>query len=161
MHVQIMGIHLKISHRPHRNFTRLSRDHAWLSSMPRFCCSELDGLHVYTGDRTTGLQFQSSMTSTATVATLPMSRHDHLADGRNSAPKDGTAVSGFITDAHKVGTSTVCLRCACAGQPAGLAYTREGVLYYPVAYALVIDALTHLGALIVSRAHLQILLRWV
>lgn len=31
----------------------------------------------------------------------------------------------------------------CLGQPAGLLYTHEGVLYNPVAYALFVDALQH------------------
>jgi len=31
------------------------------------------------------------------------------------------------------------------GQPAGLLYTHEGVLYNPVAYALVVDALQNSG----------------
>lgn len=60
-------------------------------------------------------------------------------------PQSGTAASGFINDARHVGVSNTFLQGACAGQPAGLVYTHEGVLYNPVAYALVIDALTHTG----------------
>jgi hypothetical protein len=60
-------------------------------------------------------------------------------------PQTGTAASGFINDARGVGASNTFLQGACAAQPAGLVYTHEGVLYNPVAYALVVDALTHPG----------------
>jgi hypothetical protein len=60
-------------------------------------------------------------------------------------PQEGSAASGFINDAHKVGTSNNFLQGVCAGQPAGGIYTHEGVLYNPVTYALVVDALTHTG----------------
>lgn len=60
-------------------------------------------------------------------------------------PQSGTAASGFIKDTRHVGVSNTFLQGACAGQPAGLIYTHEGVLYNPVAYALVVDALTHTG----------------
>lgn len=60
-------------------------------------------------------------------------------------PQAGTAASGFINDARGVGVGNTFLQGACAGQPAGLVYTHEGVLYNPVAYALVVDALTHTG----------------
>lgn len=33
----------------------------------------------------------------------------------------------------------------CAGEPAAGIYTHEGVLYNPLTYALVVDALTHDG----------------
>lgn len=60
-------------------------------------------------------------------------------------PQEGTAASGFINDARNVGTSNTFLQGACLAEPAGLIYTHEGVLYNPVAYALVVDALQHDG----------------
>jgi hypothetical protein len=60
-------------------------------------------------------------------------------------PQDGTAASGYLNDARNVGVSNTFLQGACLGQPAGGLYTHEGVLYNPVAYALVVDALQHTG----------------
>jgi hypothetical protein len=60
-------------------------------------------------------------------------------------PQVGTAASGYIRDARKVGVSNTELQGACLAQPAGLVYTHEGVLINPVAYALVVDALLHEG----------------
>lgn len=60
-------------------------------------------------------------------------------------PQQGTAASGFLNDARGVGVSNTFLQGACLGQPAGGLYLHEGVLYNPVAYALVVDALTNTG----------------
>ncbi|KAI9649526.1 hypothetical protein NHQ30_002104 [Ciborinia camelliae] len=60
-------------------------------------------------------------------------------------PQIGTAASGFLNDARGVGVSNTYLQVACLGLPAGGLYTHEGVLYNPVAYALVIDALQNEG----------------
>jgi hypothetical protein len=60
-------------------------------------------------------------------------------------PQQGTAASGFLNDARNTGVSNTFLQGPCLGEPAGLLYTHEGVLYNPVAYALVVDALTHTG----------------
>jgi hypothetical protein len=60
-------------------------------------------------------------------------------------PQEGTAASGYLNDARNVGVSNTFLQGACLAQPAGLLYTHEGVLYNPVAYALVVDALQHTG----------------
>ena len=60
-------------------------------------------------------------------------------------PQAGTTASGYIRDARNVGVSNTELQGACLAQPAGGVYTHEGVLYNPVAYALVVDALTHEG----------------
>ncbi|ESZ95379.1 hypothetical protein SBOR_4235 [Sclerotinia borealis F-4128] len=60
-------------------------------------------------------------------------------------PQSGTAASGFLNDARGVGVSNTFLQAACAGLPAGGLYTHEGVLYNPVAYALVTDALRNEG----------------
>ncbi|KAK2624527.1 hypothetical protein QTJ16_006477 [Diplocarpon rosae] len=60
-------------------------------------------------------------------------------------PQQGTAASGYLQDARAVGASNTFLQGACLGQPAGLIYLHEGVLFNPVAYALVVDALMHPG----------------
>ncbi|EDN92679.1 hypothetical protein SS1G_08542 [Sclerotinia sclerotiorum 1980 UF-70] len=60
-------------------------------------------------------------------------------------PQAGTAASGFIKDVRGVGVSNTFLQGACAGLPAGGLYTHAGVLYNPVAYALLTDALKNDG----------------
>jgi hypothetical protein len=60
-------------------------------------------------------------------------------------PQDGTGASGFLQDARKKGVSNTFLQGACPAEPAGLLYTHEGVLYNPVAHALVVDALQNDG----------------
>lgn len=60
-------------------------------------------------------------------------------------PQQGTAASGFLNDARKIGVSNTFLQGACLAEPAGGVYLHEGVLFNPVAYALVVDALTHKG----------------
>ncbi|KAF8858496.1 alpha/beta-hydrolase [Acephala macrosclerotiorum] len=65
--------------------------------------------------------------------------------GDSAYPQVGTAASGFINDARNIGVSNTFLQGACLGQPAGGVYLHEGVLYNPVAYALVVDALQNAG----------------
>lgn len=60
-------------------------------------------------------------------------------------PQQGTGASGFIQDSGHISVSNTFLQGACLGGPAGLVCTHEGVLYNPVAYALIKDALTHDG----------------
>lgn len=60
-------------------------------------------------------------------------------------PQQGTVASAYIKDARGVGVTNNELQVLCNGQPAGLFYTHEGVLYNPVAFALAVDALTHDG----------------
>jgi len=60
-------------------------------------------------------------------------------------PQAGTSASAYIRDARGVGTSNNQLQTICEGQPAGLFYTREGVLYNPMALALAVDALKNRG----------------
>ncbi|KAK6600240.1 hypothetical protein H4I96_07566 [Botrytis cinerea] len=60
-------------------------------------------------------------------------------------PQIGTAASGFLNDARGVGASNTFLQGACLGLPAGTLYTHAGVLFNPVAYALVTDALQNDG----------------
>jgi hypothetical protein len=70
-------------------------------------------------------------------------------------PQEGTAASGFLNDARNVGVSNTFLQGACLAEPAGLLYTHEGVLYNPVTYALVVDALQHPGPGTFSRVSAQ------
>ncbi|QSZ34347.1 hypothetical protein DSL72_005938, partial [Monilinia vaccinii-corymbosi] len=60
-------------------------------------------------------------------------------------PQEGSAASGFLEDVRGVGTSNIFLQHACLGLPAGGIYGHAGVMYNPVAYALVKDALLHDG----------------
>ncbi|KAB8297917.1 hypothetical protein EYC80_001700 [Monilinia laxa] len=60
-------------------------------------------------------------------------------------PQIGTASTGFLNDSRGVGVSNTYLQGACLGLPAGGLYTHAGVLYNPVAYALLTDALLNDG----------------
>ena len=70
-------------------------------------------------------------------------------------PQSGTGASGFISDSRTVGVSNYEIQTVCAHQPGGSSYTHEGVLFHPLAYALIEDALTHPGPGNTSRLDLQ------
>jgi hypothetical protein len=59
-----------------------------------------------------------------------------------------------MNDARGVGVSNTQVQVACPGQPAGGAYTHEGVLYNPLSFALAVDALTNPGPGSLSRINL-------
>ncbi|TLD34819.1 Lipase B [Venturia nashicola] len=61
-------------------------------------------------------------------------------------PMAGTGASAYILDARNVGVSTNQVHTVCNGKLAGIFATHESVLYHPLAYALVVDALTNPGA---------------
>jgi hypothetical protein len=69
-------------------------------------------------------------------------------------PQAGTGASAYINDARGVGVSNTQVQLACPGQAAGGAYTHEGVLFNPLAFALAVDALTHPGPGQLSRINL-------
>jgi hypothetical protein len=60
-------------------------------------------------------------------------------------PQQGTGASAFINDARNVGVSNNEVQKVCAGQPGGSFYGHAGVLFHPLTYALIVDALTHDG----------------
>ncbi|KNG44036.1 lipase b precursor [Stemphylium lycopersici] len=60
-------------------------------------------------------------------------------------PQSGTAASGFINDARNVGVSNNEVQVVCAGQLGGTFYDHAGVLFNPLTYALVVDALQNEG----------------
>lgn len=66
-------------------------------------------------------------------------------------PQAGTGASAFIQDARKVGVSNTEVQQICPGAPAGSFYTHEGVMYNPLSFALLKDALQHNGPGLVSR----------
>lgn len=66
-------------------------------------------------------------------------------------PQTGTAASAFIRDARNVGVSNTEVQQVCSGAPAGSFYTHEGVMYNPLSFALLQDALAHPGPGQVSR----------
>ncbi|KAF2848566.1 alpha/beta-hydrolase [Plenodomus tracheiphilus IPT5] len=58
-------------------------------------------------------------------------------------PQQGTIASAFMRDARRVGVSNNEVQRVCAGQAGGSFYGHAGVLFNPLTYALVVDALTH------------------
>lgn len=60
-------------------------------------------------------------------------------------PQVFSKASGFIKDVRGVRVSNTFLQRACFWKPAGGKYLHEGVLFNPVAYALVVDALQNEG----------------
>ncbi|RMZ68565.1 lipase B precursor [Pyrenophora seminiperda CCB06] len=60
-------------------------------------------------------------------------------------PQQGTAASAFINDARNVGVSNNEVQVVCNGQAAASFYGHAGVLYNPLTYALVVDALQNEG----------------
>lgn len=60
-------------------------------------------------------------------------------------PQSGTAASAYLNDARGVGVSNNQVQVVCSGQPGGSVYNHEGVLYSPLALALLKDAMTHDG----------------
>lgn len=70
-------------------------------------------------------------------------------------PQSGSGASGFISDVHEVGASNYEIQTVCDGLPGGSLYTHEGVLFSPLAFALIEDALTHPGPGDISRLDLH------
>lgn len=66
-------------------------------------------------------------------------------------PQVGTAASAYILDQRGVGVSNNEVQSVCAGYLGGTFYGHAGVLYNPLTYALIVDALTHEGPGQVSR----------
>jgi hypothetical protein len=60
-------------------------------------------------------------------------------------PQSGTGASAYIRDARNVGVSNIEVQVTCAGQLGGSFYGHAGLLFNPVVYALIVDALTHDG----------------
>ncbi|ORY55839.1 uncharacterized protein BCR38DRAFT_414699 [Pseudomassariella vexata] len=60
-------------------------------------------------------------------------------------PQQGIIASAYLQDARRVGVTNVELQSVCFGRPAGSFYGHAGVLYNPLTYALIVDALTHDG----------------
>lgn len=70
-------------------------------------------------------------------------------------PQDATpAASGFFLDANNVGASNSQVQAVCPNQPAGGAFTHEGMLYNPLAFALAMDAFANDGPGQTSRLNL-------
>lgn len=60
-------------------------------------------------------------------------------------PQTGTQASGFLLDARRVGASNNEVQALCPGSIAGGFYSHEGVLYHPLTFALLRDAMAHPG----------------
>lgn len=60
-------------------------------------------------------------------------------------PQQGNTASAFMKDARGVGVSNIEVQSVCANQPGGSFYGHAGLLFNPLTYALIVDALTNLG----------------
>jgi hypothetical protein len=72
----------------------------------------------------------------------------------HSQPQNGPNASAILLDAHHIGTSNNEVQTVCRNQAAGTFYTHEGVLYNPLGFALLKDALSHPGPGKISRLDL-------
>jgi hypothetical protein len=70
-------------------------------------------------------------------------------------PQQGTGASAYMNDARGVGVTNIEVQVTCAGQLGGSFYGHAGVLFNPVVYALIVDALTHDGPGRVNRINRQ------
>lgn len=70
-------------------------------------------------------------------------------------PMTGTLASAYMLDERGVGVSNNEVQRVCAGKVAGGFYGHAGVLFHPLTYALIVDALTHEGPGDVSRIDLD------
>ncbi|QIX01624.1 hypothetical protein AMS68_007141 [Peltaster fructicola] len=69
-------------------------------------------------------------------------------------PQQGTGASAYLLDARGVGVTNNEVQLVCAGQAAGTFYTHEGILYNPLGYYLLVDALANDGPGQTSRLNL-------
>ncbi|KAL5117157.1 hypothetical protein ACEQ8H_004982 [Pleosporales sp. CAS-2024a] len=69
-------------------------------------------------------------------------------------PQQGTGASAYMLDARQVGVSNIEVQAVCAGRLGGSFYDHAGVLFNPLTFALIVDALTHDGPGNVGRLHL-------
>ncbi len=71
-------------------------------------------------------------------------------------PQQGRNASAYLLDARNKGVTNNEVQLVCpTGTPGGSFYTHEGMLYNPLGYALVVDALTHKGPGQPSRLNLN------
>jgi hypothetical protein len=69
-------------------------------------------------------------------------------------PQQGTGASGFINDVRGVGVSNNEVQRVCSGRLAGSFYGHAGVLFNPLTFALIVDALQNDGPGNVNRINL-------
>ncbi|KEQ62899.1 alpha/beta-hydrolase, partial [Aureobasidium melanogenum CBS 110374] len=72
-------------------------------------------------------------------------------------PQQGTGASAYLNDVRNVGVTNNYLQGICPGLPGGSFYTHEGVLYNPIAFGLLKDALINGGTGQTSRLDLNTL----
>ncbi|KAL4811536.1 hypothetical protein BDV18DRAFT_156122 [Aspergillus unguis] len=70
-------------------------------------------------------------------------------------PQSGNNASAILKDVRGVGVTNNLAQTVCGSQPAGGAYTHEGMLYSPLSWALAADALRHDGPGDVSRIDVE------
>ncbi|KAK6073994.1 hypothetical protein SCUP234_04857 [Seiridium cupressi] len=94
----------------------------------------------YTSDYVSTLRANGGASAYVPTTTFYSSFFDEVVE-----PQAGTGASAYLLDERGVGVSNNEVQVVCAGYLGGSFYGHAGVLYNPLTYALVVDALTHDG----------------
>lgn len=79
------------------------------------------------------------------MPTYPQPPSIPLSSDKLVEPQAGTSASGINNDARGIGVTNNVVQKNYAGQPAGSFYTREGMLFNPITFALALDGLAKPG----------------
>lgn len=94
----------------------------------------------YTSDYISTLRASGGASAYVPTTTFYSSFLDEIVE-----PQAGTGASGYILDERSVGVSNNDVQKVCAGYLGGTFYDHAGVLYNPLTYALIVDALNNDG----------------
>ncbi|KAK6219280.1 hypothetical protein LQW54_002268 [Pestalotiopsis sp. IQ-011] len=94
----------------------------------------------YDSDYVTTLRAKGGASAYVPTTTFYSSFFDEIVQ-----PQAGTGASAYLLDQRDVGVSNNEVQDVCAGHTGASFYGHAGVLYNPLTYALIVDALTHDG----------------